>query len=41
MRQSARSGWFRGFVVGITAGSVTPEFPSLGWLLVAGRPGSR
>jgi hypothetical protein len=41
MRQSARSGWFPGFVVGITAGSATLELPSLGWLLVAGRPGSR
>jgi hypothetical protein len=30
---STRRGWLGGFVVGVTAGCLTLEFPSLGWLL--------
>ena len=29
-----RRGWLAGFVVGVTAGFLTLEFPTLGWLLV-------
>jgi hypothetical protein len=31
--RSIRRGWLAGFVVGVAAGCLTLEFPSLGWLL--------
>jgi hypothetical protein len=33
-RPSRRSAWIAGLVVGVTAGFLTLEFPTLGWLLV-------
>ena len=34
MSRRARSGWFPGFVVGLSAGFATLELPTVGWLLV-------
>jgi hypothetical protein len=34
MNRRPRAGWLPGFVVGVTAGFATLEFPTLGWLLV-------
>jgi hypothetical protein len=34
MRSTRRSAWFSGLVVGVVAGFLTLELPTLGWLLV-------